>query len=451
MNRNVYRARSLGLQEVVMCPHCWHKFPPEESLWVSRHPDLAGDPYLGDNENRRFLPTRFTPNGQAIDMRGETCRDLACPHCHLKIPRALVEMKPFYVSILGAPSSGKSYYLGTMTWRLRELLRTRYFLGFEDADPEANSVLGDYENLLFLNADMDSLVKLGKTELEGELYQRVAFGEHEKMFPKPFVFAVRPLDEHPFHKKRSQVSRTLCLYDNAGEHFLPGADISSQPGTQHLALSESLFFLFDPTQHPRMRAKCLEVSDDPQLQGGYVKNYRQDYILLEAAKRIRDYSGLPQTEKYHKPLIIIVAKYDIWKPLLPDLQLDKINVVQQGNGGVRAINLDLIAHVSVKIRKLLHKIAPEFVNAAASFCKEVIYMPVSAFGGSPEEVIPDHAVGSSSGNGDNLTQTPVSSEPGLGVRPRSIKPIWVEMPMLYALAHSTEGLIRLSKDGILVR
>lgn len=336
MNRNPHRAKLLGLQEAVTCPHCWEQFPPEEILWLSRHPDLEGDPHLGDNANRRFLPTRFTPNGQAIDMQGEICRDLACPTCHLQIPRALVEMAPFYISILGAPSSGKSYYLGTMTWRLREILRTRYYLGFEDADPEANEVLGEYENLLFLNSDMDSLVKLGKTELEGELYQRVKFGEHEKTYPKPFVFAVRPLEEHPRHKRRAQVSRTLCLYDNAGEHFLPGADISSQPGTQHLALSESLFFLFDPTQHPRMRAKCLEVSNDPQLQGEHIKNYRQDYILLEAAKRIRDYSGLPQTEKYAKPLIVIVAKYDIWKSLLPDLQLDTLNVTQRASGGVRA-------------------------------------------------------------------------------------------------------------------
>ena len=451
MNQHFQRARSLGLQEAVTCPHCWSQFPPEEILWVSRHLDLGGDPYLGDGENRRFLPTRFTPKGQAIDIMGETCRDLACPRCHLKIPRALVEMGPFYISILGAPSSGKSYYLGTMTWRLRELLRNRYFLGIEDADPEANEVLGKYEDLLFLNDDMDSLVRLGKTELEGELYQRVRFGENEKTFPKPFVFAVRPLENHPCYKDRRKVSRTLCLYDNAGEHFLPGADLSTQPGTQHLALSEALLFLFDPTQHPRMRAKCSEVSDDPQLHGRYVKSYRQDYILLEAAKRIRDYSGLPQTEKYAKPLIVLVAKYDIWKPLLPDIPLESLSVTQQGQGNVRAINLDIVAHVSVQTRNLLYKIAPEFVNAAASFSKEVIYIPVSAFGCSPEQFTIPAADAVSEDGSTQGEAGPVASEIGLGVRPRSIKPIWVEIPILYALAHSTNGLIRLGKDGLLIR
>ena len=453
MNVTPHRAKSLGLQEDVTCPHCWNKFSPEEILWVSSHPDLAGDPYLGDRENQRFLPTRFAPNGQAIDIRGETCRDLACPNCRLKIPRALVEMAPLYISILGAPSSGKSYYLGTMTWRLREMLRTRFLLGFEDADPEANEVLGEYENQLFLNEDIESLVKLGKTELEGELYQRVKFGEHEKLFPKPFIFAVRPLEQHPRYKQRSQASRALCLYDNAGEHFLPGADISSQPGTQHLAFSKTLFFLFDPTQHPRMRTKCMEVSKDPQLYGEYRKTYRQDFVLLEAAKRIRSYSGLAQTEKYSRPLIVIVAKYDIWKSLLPDIQLETLNVLQQAVGGIRAINLDIIAKVSSQTKRLLSSIAPEFVNAAASFCREVVYIPVSAFGGSPEEISSCDIAGNSTVNGSETGhsgQTTASSQIGLGVRPKSIKPIWVEIPMLYALARATKKLIRLGKNGALI-
>jgi hypothetical protein len=453
MNYSHNRAKTLGLLEDITCPHCWHKFPPQEVLWVSSHPDLADEPYLGVNEsgsmeNRRFLPTRFSPKGQAIDMRGEICRDLACPNCHLKIPRALVEIDPMYVSILGAPSSGKSYYLGTMTWKLRKLLRKQFLLGFEDADPEANALLGEYENLLFLNQNMDNLVCLGKTELDGDLYQRVIFGEHEKLLPKPFVISIRPLEKHSKFKNRRQASRTLCLYDNAGEHFLPGADVSSQPGTQHLALSEALFFLFDPTQHPLMRAKCQEVSDDPQLQVEHLKTYRQDYILLEAAKRIRDYSGLAQTEKYSKPLIVIVAKYDIWKSLMPKIKLDALNVIRQTGNNVSVIDLGIVEQVSHETRRLLSKIAPEFVNAAASFSKEVVFIPVSAFGRSPEKIYSDETLKNmtlSESYVEHAGQGPISSEPSLGVRPKSIKSIWVEIPMLYAFARATEGLVGLGR------
>ena len=41
----------------------------------------------------------------------------SCPHCHLSIPRALVETESFLVSILGTPACGKSYYLAALTRR----------------------------------------------------------------------------------------------------------------------------------------------------------------------------------------------------------------------------------------------------------------------------------------------------------------------------------------------
>ncbi|HVA46442.1 MAG TPA: hypothetical protein VNH11_08715 [Pirellulales bacterium] len=50
---------------------------------MSQHPDLTGDPRLGGDHQQRFLPTRFTVEGDAIDTRGFPCNSLACPHCHL--------------------------------------------------------------------------------------------------------------------------------------------------------------------------------------------------------------------------------------------------------------------------------------------------------------------------------------------------------------------------------
>ena len=71
----------------VTCPHCWETFPPEQVLWISEHVELLGDPMLGPERQQRFLPSRFTVDGDAIDAQGMTCRSLACPHCHLAVPR----------------------------------------------------------------------------------------------------------------------------------------------------------------------------------------------------------------------------------------------------------------------------------------------------------------------------------------------------------------------------
>ena len=62
--------------------------------------------------------------------------------------------------------------------------------------------------------------------------------------------------------------RALGLYDNAGEHFLPGRDTLGSPVTRHLARSRVLFFLFDPTQDPRFRKACSGKMHDPQMAEG---------------------------------------------------------------------------------------------------------------------------------------------------------------------------------------
>ncbi|MEO1961781.1 MAG: hypothetical protein ABGW82_12575, partial [Paracoccus sp. (in: a-proteobacteria)] len=63
----------------------------------------------------RFSPERFDIKCGAIDPRGYPSTDVACPKCHLAIARPLIEIPPFFLSIFGAPSSGKSYFLAAMT------------------------------------------------------------------------------------------------------------------------------------------------------------------------------------------------------------------------------------------------------------------------------------------------------------------------------------------------
>src|SRR6185503_21257078 len=100
--------------------------------------DLLGDPRLGPEQNQRFLPTRFTVTGEAIDAKGFPCYTLACPHCHLTVPRGMLESEPLFLSILGAPASGKSFYLSAMTWELRKSLSFQFAVSFTDADPLMN-------------------------------------------------------------------------------------------------------------------------------------------------------------------------------------------------------------------------------------------------------------------------------------------------------------------------
>ncbi|HEY7157824.1 MAG TPA: hypothetical protein VH575_27955 [Gemmataceae bacterium] len=402
------------------CPHCWHSFSPENVLWVSTHSDLLGDPRLGPEQQQRFLPTRFNLNGNALDAHGVPCMSLACPHCHLVVPRGLLEMEPFFASILGAPGCGKSYLLAAMTWQLRQVLPRDFAVTFRDADLSANSLLNEYEKSLFLNAQSDNLVPLGdlirKTELQGQLYDTVLFGNQAISYPRPFLFTLSPTDQHPNAGFRQRLSRLLCLYDNAGEHFQPGMDSNSSQATRHLAQSRLLLFLFDPTQDQRFRERCR--GNDTDLPAAGTVNSRQEVILLEAADRIRRLTNLPQSAKHPHPLIVLVTKYDTWAHLLGKLLTE--NPWKATSRGITALDVEWIAECSRNVRQLLGETCPELVNAADGFSRHVVYLPVSALGRKP---LVDPATGR------------------LAVRPRKLNPIWALVPLLYGISQSLKGVI----------
>jgi hypothetical protein len=408
----------------VTCPHCWHSFAPENVLWVAAHADLLGDPRLGEEQPVRFLPTRFDLEGRALDARGVPCTGLACPNCHLGVPRALLELEPFFVSILGAPSCGKSYLLAAMTWQLRQVLPRDFALGFQDADLLSNDLLNEYEKALFLNPKSDELVALTdliqKTAEQGDLYDEVKFGNQPVRYPRPFQFVLSPTDAHPNAAARQRLARLLCLYDNAGEHFLPGRDTTGTPATRHLAHSRLLLFLFDPTQDQRFRERCRTGDTELPAQGRV--DHRQELVLLEAANRIRRLTQLPQSARHPHPLIVLVTKYDSWAHLLgKPLSEDPWKVTSKG---IAALDAERVKECSWAVRQLLQETCPELVNAADGFARQVAYLPVSALGRKP-------------------LLHPVTGAPAL--RPRKVTPIWALVPMLYGLSQSLQGVIPVRK------
>lgn len=404
----------------VTCPHCWHVFKPEQILWVAQHEDLMGDPVLKE-ESLRFLPTRFTLEGQAIDPRGMVCSALACPACHLTLPRVLIENEITFISIIGSAGSGKSNYLAAMTWELRQRLAKDFSIIFADGDKEANWILNRYEETMFLPEDPDKPIVLDKTRTQGDLYRSVTIKGQETQLPKPFLFSLHPAAGHPRVSLRARLGRIVCLYDNAGEHYNVGQDTALSPVTRHLSRAKVLMFLLDPTQDPRFRARCKSISQDPQILEP-LQTVRQETILSEAAIRFRKHAGLSAHQKCDRPLLVLVAKSDIWSPLIDgeDLVTEPIERDPLGQEHLAVLDMDRIERVSVKVRRLLMDLTPEVVSIAEDFSEDVVYIPVSAFGHSPEKY-PDKA--------------------GLLIKPKDIHPRWVTIPLLYSYARWATGLI----------
>lgn len=404
------------------CPHCWSQFPSEDALWISADADLMGDPKLGPDQPRRFLPSRFTVEGNALDSRGQVCHSLACPKCHLLLPRAMVEMEPLFVSILGTPGCGKSFYLTAMTWDLRRTLAIHFGISFMEADTVLNRHLAEYEEALFLNPQSENLLPLGdlirKTELQGDLYNTVMHGAQAVTYPRPLVFSMQAQEQHPNSPLANKLSRVCCLYDNAGEHFLAGQDSPRSPVTQHLAAASVLLFLFDPTQDMRFRQLCQSRKvSGTSMQNG--RPTRQETVLMEAAQRIRRYSGLPQNVKHKRPLIVVVTKWDSWVGLMQDKNIQDPWVTTP-NSKVARFDAARVERRSQEVRSILLQTTPEVVAAAESFCQQVIYVPVSALGRAPEL--------------DPRTQK-------LAIRTQQIRPLWASVPFIYGIYRSVPGLI----------
>lgn len=416
-------ALTIPLRKQVTCPHCWESFPTDAILWIAEHPDLVGDERLGPKAPRRFLPTRFNVAGAALDAKGVPCHGLACSHCHLPVPRALLEVESFFTSVLGGPGCGKSYFLASMTWRLRAELSKRFALSFTDVDAQFNRRLSGYESRQFVNNNVDALVTIEKTETAGDFYSTVQFEDRVVDYLQPFVFLTAPLPGHP-SANATNVAKVICLYDNAGESFLPGMDNANRPVTRHLAQSRAMMFLFDPTQDPRFRSACRGKSSDPQMRErteGPLREQtvRQETILTEAANRVRKLTSLSHHARHGRPLLVIVTKFDAWSALLGGGRLPdpwKVNPVS----GLTAVDRPLVDDVSRQVRALLLQHAPEVVPAAESFASEVVYIPISATGCSPE----------------------VDPRSGAqGFRPRNLQPMWAEVPMLYTMSRWMKGLV----------
>jgi hypothetical protein len=340
----------------------------------------------------------------------------------------MFEMRSLFYSILGSPGSGKSHLIATTTWTLRKNMGRYFHLSFSDADPDSNRVLNQSEERLFFSENPNELTTLPKTEKEGELYDPVRFGDQTFWYPRPFVFSVQPLPTHPQGQNVAEMSRAICLYDNAGEHFLPGGRSSMSPATQHLTVSSGLIFLFDPTQHVRFREACKGISNDPQITTAGL-SFRQDQVMLEAANRIRTQASLGQNEKYRRPIVVAMTKFDAWHGLLGESFERRAaafgSILQRrrykdSDATETILNHRRITQTSQDLRELMIRYAPEFVNAVEGFAEDVTYIPVSALGHAPT----------------------LEAETGrFGVRPGSIAPQWAELPLLYLLSLTSGGLI----------
>ncbi len=415
------------LMERVHCPSCRVSFAPSEVLFVAEDARLVGDPVAGPAQQLRFLPTRFDVGGAALDPEGARCTRVACPRCRIEFPRAMIELPSAFISVVGAPGCGKSHLLAAMTWGLRRE-RARAGACMVDTEPKLNARLHRDENILFGAPDSNEIVRLAKTEISGDalLYRTVRVKGKEETLPLPLIFTLHTGAQALGELTNSELDMAaptkheaslVVLYDNAGEHFLPGADESTQPVTRHLSQSRAILFVFDPTQDPRFRA-AVGMSEN----GG--ANIRQDLVLTETFTRVRHHRSRHAADDLDVPLILVLSKADAWsKAVNIDLSVDPY----LPSGGLDFAALKKMDHA---LRPLLEGACPEFMTAVRAASSRVLIVPCSALGPcATADVGAD--VGADIGAG--VTR-------GVGVRPSQIRPQWASVALLASLPLEVDAI-----------
>jgi len=396
---------ALVSSEDYTCPTCWLGFGSGDVMSIASHDHLRGDPLLGSDAKLRFVPTRFNDRGQAIDSMGSACLDSACPHCRRKLPPSFLDLPNNIVSIVGAPSAGKSYYICALIKALSTTLYREFRVTFRDGDPSGNAQLNAMKNQLF-SARTPNEAFLLKTVLEGIMYERLPRHGRDVALPRPFVYELSPVES-------AAESRSVIFYDNAGEHFKPNVSLDDSPGALHVASSSAILFLIDPTTNPQFRTRLRDHAD-PQL--GLNAIDEQDTIMAEMGVRIRTVKGLPARQRASIPLAVILGKCDVWEHLLPGPPPQRPIV-----DGV--LDLKSIDETSKRLRELLLEIDPSLVAVADSVSDHVVFFPVSSFGHTP---------------------VPIASGPHAGKYapdPALLSPRFVEIPFLWGLSKFAPGLI----------
>jgi hypothetical protein len=387
------------------CPVCWLKFDRGDAMSIAVHASLRGDPILGEDHLQRFHATRFNDRGQALDAMNIPAPDLACPHCRRKLPQGFLDMPHWIFSIVGAPSSGKSYYLSVLIKVLQTSLFQNFGVTFRDADPTANVILNQMKTQLF-SAMTPEEAFLAKTELEGAMYETLPRLGRKVPLPKPFIFNLSDT--------RDQTQDfSVVFYDNAGEHFEPTRNSAESPGAQHIAAAAGIFFLFDPLHNAEFK-KRLAGLKDPQVTSRRMD--QQDIILAETEVRIKSLLGLDSRQKIATPFAVIAGKSDTWLHLLGDAPLES------PLGGGR-LALGAVSRNSARVRKLLVEICPAIVANAEAISSEVMYFAASPLGCSPIEF--------TDGRGVTL----------IGPDPQRLSPQHVEFPTLWALSRIAPSLV----------
>lgn len=256
------------MSQKILCPYCFTSFKNTDALCQCTNNEVnsaTGEPYcpkepdkaLSDYRREGGLVSKHLykarvplfsgiPAPTKCDRCGAVSSRFVCPHCHNALPQEMIEEGAEIISIIGAPSSGKTVYFVAL---INALESCGFRLGLsvrpKDEVPGGMSMPGGGETTAKIYGRL-------KDDLFGEGYLPNQTARSERSLP--LIFRLTSSVE-AFKYNKNDKSIYLVFYDTAGESFTDPESIANN--VKYLKESSGIILLLDPFSVPELR-KMLE-------------------------------------------------------------------------------------------------------------------------------------------------------------------------------------------------
>lgn len=241
------------MSKQILCPYCFHRFVNAEVMCQCVNNEVKmvdglkvpccpkeEDKALGNNRHKDGLVSKHIfkakksllaskPKPTKCDKCGVESNRFVCPHCHNWLPNEMVHEGAEIISIIGAPSSGKTVYFTAL---INTLQNYGFKLGLSVRAKDEAQNPGERTSVIYSEL---------KEALFGNGY--LPSQTHKRDYVIPLIFRLTSSVEAGKYNKNDR-HIYLVFYDTAGESF---TDIESLTNNvKYLKESAGIILLLDP-------------------------------------------------------------------------------------------------------------------------------------------------------------------------------------------------------------
>lgn len=348
------------LPQKILCPFCFNYINLKNMLYLCVNskcmdsPELKGHIIVNPKPDRKGFCK--------CDKCERTTSVNVCPHCQAVLPHDIINRPTKIISIVGAASSGKSYYVGSI---LRKIM----------------------DEGLFSELKFDNIIRMSAIWAD-----KRSPDEYKKRFRnwmdtfhilKPTEKITDIVKDNPplliemsAEKKRKLERNTFSFFDAAGESFHDTSDLVAI--TPYIAHSEAVIFILDPRQIPKVNSEI--TAKFPGLSVVAPVTYTE---LLDNVIQIIRNDTRNKNKKIKIPLCVAFSKWDLVIET-PGLLPDGLACGQSSQKMASGYDEQRIETISDEIRSLLRLQWEEagLVDFAEQNFETVKYFSFSAWGSS---------------------------------------------------------------------